>query len=115
MRACAVRARVAADVLRAGSHPEPIGCKRVLDVESECERVAGLWMEGVLEHDPVRLTFGEVPSSPADQPVDRVAVLGLSQGQLVPPPSNSYTPWRSRFGQGRSSCPRPDVHIASTA
>ena len=73
-----------ADVLRAGANGEPVGCERVLDVERDRERIAGLRMKRVLEHDPVRLAFGEVPASPADEPVDRVAVLGLRQRQLMP-------------------------------
>jgi hypothetical protein len=83
MRAGAVRARVAPDVRRVRSNREPVRRERVLDADPEREWVPGLREERVLEHDPVRLVLHDRPPGPAHEAVDRVAVLGLGQRELV--------------------------------
>jgi hypothetical protein len=42
-------------------------------------------MEHVRQHDTFPCALGDVPCRPADEPVDRVPLLGLRQAQLMVP------------------------------
>ena len=86
MDAAAVRARVRAGVGGGRRDREALVGERVLDRERERERVAGLRMEHVLQHDAARLALADAPAGPADEAVDRVLRLGLVERELVPPP-----------------------------
>ncbi len=83
MSPAAVRTRIGADVRRRRAHAQPLLRKRVLDRESERERIPGLRMENVLQNDAVRLALGDGPGRPAHEAMDRVAVVRLGEGEPV--------------------------------
>ena len=68
------------DVRRRRPDREAARGQRVLDLERQRERIAGLRVEVVLDHDAVRLALRHVPRDPADEAVDRVRVLRLVSG-----------------------------------
>ena len=61
----------------------------VLDAESKRERVAGLRLEHVVQHDAVSLALDRRPRGPADEPVDRVSCSGSVSGSWSRLPPNS--------------------------
>ena len=83
MRAASVRAGRDSDVGRRRSYGEAARRQLVLDLELERERIPGLCMEDVPEHDAVRLVLPRLPGDPADEAVDRVRVLRLGQRELM--------------------------------
>ncbi len=83
MEAAAVRARVRAEVRGRRRDRQALVGERVLDREARAERVAGLRVEHVLEHDPALLALADPPAGPADEAVDRVARLELVERQLL--------------------------------
>lgn len=83
VRTAAERTRAGPDVRRRGPHRETVVREGVLDAQREGERVARLRVEDVLHHDAARVALGDGPPGPADEPVDRVPVLGLGQCELV--------------------------------
>ena len=65
-------------------YAQPLLRERVLDRESERERIPGLRLENVLQHDAMRLALGHGPGGPAHEAVDRVPLLRLGEGEPVP-------------------------------
>ena len=57
----------------------------VLDRETQAERVAGLRMEFVLEHDAALLALADPPARPPDESVDRVPRRELVERELLLP------------------------------
>ena len=89
--------------------------QQVLDGELERERVAGLRVERVLHHHPVRLALADRPGGPADEAVDRVLLGRIVERELVVLPVELIGPVPNRFGHGISTCPRPEVLISSAS
>ena len=85
MRAASVGTGRGSHVGRRRSDCEPAGRQLVLDLELERERIAGLWMEDMPDHDAVWLALTRVPRDPAHEAVDRIRVLRLGQRKLVTP------------------------------
>ena len=83
MRATPVGARLAPGVGSGRPHAKAGSRQRILDGELERERIAGLRLQYVLHHDPVRLAIAHIPGGPADEAVDGIAMLGLVQRELV--------------------------------
>ena len=71
-----VRAGLGSDVGGGRSHAKAVLRERVLDSERERERIPGLRMQRVLEHDAVGRVLGGGPGRPADESVDRVSRRG---------------------------------------
>ena len=92
MGALPVGARTGADVRRGRLHPEPALGQRVLDGERERERVARLRVEHVLEDGAAGLLLPDRPAHPADEAVDRVVRLWLTQWKLIRAPVELVAP-----------------------
>ena len=83
MLAAPVGTGLGAEIPGCRLHREAGLAEGVLDVEGERERIAGLWVDHVLHHDAIRLTFADGPGRPAHEAVDRVRELRLGERQLV--------------------------------
>ncbi len=113
MVADAERARTVAGVLSRCLDRQAVRIEPVLDLQLQRERVTGLRVEDVLHDDARRLTLDGVPVLPADEPVDRVARIGLGQREPVVLAVERVLPAAIRFGHGASTWPRPDLHRSS--
>ena len=93
----------------------PLGRQLVLDLELERERIPGLCMEDVPEHDAVWLVLTRVPGDPAHEAVDGIRVFRLGQRKLVSASVELVRPvLRAGSATGSAPGPCPPVAISST-
>ena len=77
------RSNVAPHVRRPAGDLEPVVAERVIELQADSERVAGLRMQGRREHRPLGGALLDPPLEPADEAVNRIRPFRLVERCLA--------------------------------